>query len=185
MIIGHVNLAHSFNGIGEHFIGLVESLHRRGIRQHVIVRNDALASRVRLYDSVTVGPPTSSPVVAYCLMPRVDVVHAHEYHGARCALLLKLTRGLPYVLTHREFDISQGNPLHQSMYRRAARVICTSRGAAETFAASWPETQIEAVSDIARSSSDDIELLAKRIAASHVRIYNDVVDVRSVPAMLL
>jgi len=44
--IGHINLATSFNGTGEHFVSLVEALEQVGVKQHVLVRNTALARRV-------------------------------------------------------------------------------------------------------------------------------------------
>ncbi|NNC78119.1 MAG: hypothetical protein HKN77_09170, partial [Woeseiaceae bacterium] len=99
MLIGHINLATSMNGTGEHFIKLVEALDRQGARQHLLVANHALAKRVSLCSNVTVGPVVKTPVMAYCLMPDVPVVHAHDSSGGQAGLLLTLTRSIPYVIT--------------------------------------------------------------------------------------
>jgi hypothetical protein len=122
MQIGHINLAKSFNGAGEHFVNLVEALQALDVRQHVLVRNIALARRLDLVEGVTVGPAVRSAVMAYCLMPPVDVAHVHNPSDGPSGLLLTLTRAIPFVLTHR--DASQlRNPLSQAIYRRASGVV--------------------------------------------------------------
>ena len=122
MHIGHINLAKSFNGAGEHFVNLVEALQSRGVREYVLVRNVALAKRLDLLEDVTVGPTVGSAVMAYCLMPRVDVGQIHDPSEGQSGLLLTLTRSIPFVLTHR--DESPGrNPLASAVYRRASGII--------------------------------------------------------------
>jgi len=122
MHIGHINLAKSLNGAGEHFVNLVEALQSHGVRQYVLVRNVAVAKRLDLLDDVTVGPTVRSAVMAYALMPRLDVVHIHDPSEGQSGLLLTLTRSIPFVLTHR--DESPGrNPLTQAVYRRASGII--------------------------------------------------------------
>ncbi len=125
MHVGHINLAKSVNGAGEHFIELVEALQKRGIKQHVLVRNVALAKRLDEIDDVTVGPTVRSAVMAYCLMPALDVVHIHDPSEGQSGLLLSLTRSIPFVLTHR--GQSRGNnPLTQAVYRRASGIVYES-----------------------------------------------------------
>lgn len=125
MHIGHINLAKSFNGAGEHFVSLVEALREQGLRQYVLVRNIALAKRLDLVDNVTAGPAVRSAVMAYCLMPHVDVVHIHDPSDGQAGLLLTLTRSIPFVLTHRD-DAPGRNPLTQAVYRRASGIIYQS-----------------------------------------------------------
>ncbi|MDH3304376.1 MAG: glycosyltransferase family 4 protein [Gammaproteobacteria bacterium] len=122
MHIGHINLAKSFNGAGEHFVRLVESLQAMGVRQYVLVRNVALAKRLDLVGNVTAGPVVRSAVMAYCLMPHVDVVHIHDPSDGQAGLLLTLTRSIPFVLTHRD-DAPGRNPLTQAVYKRASGII--------------------------------------------------------------
>ena len=125
MHIGHINLAKSFNGAGEHFVSLVEALREQGVQQYVLVRNIALAKRLDLVDKVTAGPAVRSAVMAYCLMPHVDVVHIHDPSDGQAGLLLTLTRSIPFVLTHR--DAAPGrNPLTQAVYKRASGIIYQS-----------------------------------------------------------
>ncbi len=125
MHVGHINLAKSFNGAGDHFIELIEALQEHGIRQHVLVRNVALAKRLDLIDGVTVGPTVRSAVMAYCLMPALDVVHIHNPSEGQSGLLLSLTRSIPFVLTQRG-QSPGNNPLAQAVYRRASGVIYES-----------------------------------------------------------
>lgn len=122
MQIGHINLAKSFNGAGEHFVNLVEALQALDVRQHVLVRNVALAKRLDLVEGVTVGPTVRSAVMAYCLMPPVDVVHVHDLSEGQSGLLLTLTRSIPFVLTHRHASPVR-NPLAQAIYRRASGIV--------------------------------------------------------------
>lgn len=124
MYIGHINLAPAFDSATARFILLVEALRDAGMEQHVLVRDASLATRLAAVDRVTVGPVVHSPVVACCLLPRVDVAHAHDPAGGRAGLLLALTRSIPYVLTHRGSVATSVSPLLQSVYRRAFRVLC-------------------------------------------------------------
>ncbi len=123
MFVGHINLAESFNGAGEHFVGLIEALQKQGIEQFVLVRNIALAKRLDIIENVTVGPVVRSAVSAYCLMPRVDVLHIHDKSSRAAGLLSTLTQSVPFVLTN---EVSLGkdrNPISQAAYKRAAAFI--------------------------------------------------------------
>lgn len=123
--IGHINLAKSCNGAGEFFVNLVEALQQGRVRQHVLVRSVALAKRLDLMDNVTVGPVVRSAVMAYCLMPHVDVVHIHDPSEGQSGLLLTLTRSIPFVLTHHG-ELPGRNPLTQAVYKRASGIIYQS-----------------------------------------------------------
>ncbi len=125
MYIGHINLAKSFNGAGEHFVSLVEALQAQGARQYILVRNISLAKRLDLVGNVTAGPAVRSAVMAYCLMPPVDVVHIHDPSEGQAGLLLTLTRSIPFVLTHRD-DEPGRNPITQAVYRRSSGIIYQS-----------------------------------------------------------
>lgn len=127
MYIGHINLAESFNGAGEHFVGLIESLRRHSFEQYVLVRNVDLAKRLDLIDGVTVGPAIRSAITAYCLMPAVDVVHIHDTKSAPAGLLLTLTRGVPFVMTRHCEPGSAMNPLASVVQNRAAGFIDEDR----------------------------------------------------------
>jgi hypothetical protein len=183
--IGHINLAKSFNGTGEHFIALVEALDRKGIRQHIIVQNQALASRLAVCEGVSLGPVIGSPVVAYCLTPPVDVVHTHDERSGQAGLLLALTRCVPYVLTRRLRRHAVARPLLRSVYGRASAVICTTNAGARAMVKNNPTLQVDVINDIARSDNPDVDMLANRIAAEHLRIYHRAVASLQVPALLL
>lgn len=185
MEIGHINLARSFNGTGEHFIALIEALDRQGVRQHVIVRNKSLARRVAIYDNVTLGPITGSPVMAYCLMPNVEVVHVHNDKSAQSGLLLTLTRSIPYVLTRRSTNNLSGNPISRSIDDRAASLICSTHEAAkETNTGTLPK-QVDVIPDITRVAGLDFEMIGNRAAAEHLRVYRRAADTWRIPALML
>ena len=122
MYIGHINLAKSFNGWGEHFVSLIEALDECGVDQYVVVRSTALAKRLDLLDHVKVGPTVRSAVMAYCLMPCVDVAHVHDPADGQAGLLLTLTRSIPFVLTCRGQSPGK-NPLAQAIFRRASGIV--------------------------------------------------------------
>jgi len=185
MQIGHINLAKTFNGIGEHFIALVEALDRQGIRQHILVGNTALARRLAVYRGVSIGPVTGSPVLACCLMPQVDVVHAHNEKSAQAGLLLKLTRSVPFILTRRRNVNPAGRPLLQSIYARAATVICTTNAGARNISNQDSTARVDVVNDIARATTADIEMMANKVAAEHIQIYHRAIEKVHIPALLL
>ena len=122
MHIGHINLAKSFNGAGDNFVRLIEALQEYTASQYVLVRNVSLAKRLDLVEGVTVGPTVRSAVMAYVLMPHVDVVHIHNPADGQAGLLLTLTRSIPFVMT--QSDQPAGlNPLLQAVNKRAAGFI--------------------------------------------------------------
>ena len=163
MNIGHINLARSFDAAGEHAVCLIEALHEEGVVQHVIVRNADLAKRIDIVDDVVVGPVVRSAISAYCLMPRVDLVHIHDVAASRAGLLIALTRGTPFVLTHRNPSSLSKDPLTQVIYRRAAGIICLDDGDVALLHHYDPSLHIHIVPDIGRAGS----------ASRHLSVYQN------------
>jgi len=124
MRVGHICLEKSVDGTGAHFVSLIEALMREGLQQHVLVRNQTLAKRYDAIEGIDVGPIVRSAVTACCLMPHLDLVHAHDRAAGQAGLLLTLTRSIPYVLTHRESLAINKDPITQAVYKRAAGIIC-------------------------------------------------------------
>ena len=153
MQIGHINLAKSFNGAGEHFLSLVESLQHEGVDQHVLVRNVTLARRLDAIEKVVLGPVVTSPISAYCLMPRLDLVHTHDSNAAQAGLLLTLTRSIPFVLTHRGSVPTNFNPLMQAVYRRAASIICNDESDRALLYYFDPLLRVHVIPDLERFGS--------------------------------
>lgn len=185
MHIGHINLEKSMNGTGEHFVMLIESLDRQGVQQHVIVRNQALARRLAMYENVTVGPVVNTAVTAYCLMPQVSVAHVHDDAGGHAGLLLTLTRSIPFVITRRSIRAPGKNPIVRSVYRRAVSVICPNNAAAAALARQDLAVPVDVIADISyeRPATDDTA--ANLAAAEHLKVYRRAVDSWRVPALLL
>ena len=88
MEVGHINLEASMNGPFDHFVELVEGLSKLGVKQHVIVRDPAIARRLEQCDGVTLGQTVNAAVTAYCLMPQLPLVHVHDEASAHAGLLL-------------------------------------------------------------------------------------------------
>lgn len=184
MLIGHINLALSMNGTGEHFIKLVEALDRLGARQHLLVANHALARRVNVYGNVTVGPVVKTPVMAYCLMPDVPVVHAHNASGAQAGLLLTLTRSIPYVVTRRSSRPVGKNPIARSAIQRSSGVICPSRAAAALIEQDDFDCPIDLIDDISHET-DDTDSIADQVANAHMHVYRRAAESRRTSALLV
>ena len=184
MYVGHINLDKSMNGIGEHFVKLIEGLDRQGVKQHVLVANASLARRISIYENVLVGPVVRSPVMAYCLMPDVAVAHAHDRKSNQACLVLRLTRSIPYVVTRREAGSPTRNPIVKSMIERASGIICPSKSTAEAILDAGLDVPVDVISDISHEQAHDPNA-ENRIAAEYHRIYRRVVDTRRIPALLL
>ncbi|HNP64372.1 MAG TPA: hypothetical protein PKH39_10605 [Woeseiaceae bacterium] len=73
--------------------------------------------------NVTVGPVARSAVTAYCLMPRVDVLHVHDRTSRAAGLLATLTQSASFVLTNEVSIDADRNPISQAACRRAAGFI--------------------------------------------------------------
>lgn len=182
MYVGHINLVRSMNGMGEHFVKLIEGLDRQGLQQHVLVSNAALARRVAVYENVLVGPVVRTAVMAYCLMPDVDVAHVHDQKANQAGLVLRLTRSMPYVVTRRS-PFADGNTISRSMLSRAAGIICADERVAGTIRDAGLDVPVDVIEDISYEKDD--ETTENSIAAQHHRIYRRAVDTRRIPAMLL
>ncbi|MDX1515761.1 MAG: glycosyltransferase [Woeseiaceae bacterium] len=184
MLVGHINLAASMNGIGEHFIRLVEALDRQNIEQHVLVANQSLAKRICVYERVIVGPVVKTPVLAYCLMPDVRVVHAHDSSGGQAGLLMTLTRSTPYILSRRSTQPIGRNPIVRAMIRRAAGIVCPTEAAAKIVMREDFGNPVEIIEDLAHETVEG-DVTDNHAAAEHLRIYRRAVDSRRIPALLL
>ena len=137
MKIGHVFLGATDEAATNAFVSLVEDLDRLAVSQHVLVNDIAVARRLDSRPYVTVGPIVKSPVMAYCLMPAVDLVHAHDHRGGQACLLLTLTRSIPYVLS--KTASRNRDPLQRSITSRARRLIAADELAAERLVESYRE----------------------------------------------
>lgn len=163
MQVGHINLAPVFGSAETSFVLLVEALRDAGVEQYVLVRNASLARRLGAIHGVTVGPVVHSPIMAYCLLPRVDVAHAHDLASGHAGLLLTLTRSIPYVLTHRGTVTINGKSLPQAIYKRALRVLCQDDSELAVLRHWLPAVAAEVVPDVERNA----------LATQHLRVYQN------------
>jgi hypothetical protein len=183
--IGHINLAASMNGTGEHFVKLVEGLSNLGVRQHVIVRNRSLARRLEICSGVTVGQTVNAAVTAYCLMPQIALVHAHDEASGHAGLLLTLTRSIPYVATRQTEHPLGDNPIIRSVYGRAVSIICPTGQAAAAVSGQGLGVPVDVIPAICCKEVDNPERMVRKTAAAHLRVYRRAADSRRIPALLL
>jgi hypothetical protein len=111
----------------QQFREIIESLDRLAIEQHVLVASADLAKSLGGLPYVTVGPVVSTAVMAYCLVPEVDVAHIHDGKSGQVGLLLTLTRSTPYVLNTIEAAQPTRNPLLASIRNRARLSVDTNQ----------------------------------------------------------
>lgn len=123
MKVGQIYLESSSDDGAARFCAIIEALDRLAIEQHVLVADASLARRLHALPYVTVGPPVRTPVMAYCLMPDVSVVHVHDDRSGQTGLLLTLTRSVPFILSSYEKHTDTRNPLKRSVFRRAHRIL--------------------------------------------------------------
>ena len=185
MEIGHINLAASMNGTGEHFVKLGEGLSNLGVKQHVIVRNKSLARRLEICSGVTVGQTVNTAVTAYCLMPQIPLVHAHDEASGHAGLLLTLTRSIPYVATRQTEHPLGDNPIIRSVYGRAVGIICPTTQAAAAVSGQGLGVPVDVIPAICCKDVDNPERMVRKTAAAHLRVYRRAADSRGIPALLL
>lgn len=121
--VGHIRLNGLIDPSAERLIRLVERLDDAGVRQHVVCGSEDLARRVGLYAATDAGPVTTSAVLAYCLMPHVDVVHVHDEQAERAGLLLALTRGIPFVMTDGRRDRHPASAIRRAVLSRCMACV--------------------------------------------------------------
>ncbi len=178
MRIGHIYLQGRDNGVSEYFVRLIEGLAAHGVQQHVVADRHEISARVKIAPGVSVGPCTSSAIVAMALMPQVSLVHAHDDDAGRAGLLLKLTRSMRFVITRRSTEPLTGSPVLRAMYERAEFCIARSDEAARSLSDAGIKTRTEVLKDL------DAET-AELGAAEHIRVYRRALDRSTVPMMLL
>lgn len=189
MRIGHIDLSTHIAVAGEQLVVLVEALSSHGVTQHVLVRNPFLAKRLSVCAGVSVGPIARFPVSACLLLPPVDLIHAHDKRALSAALLLKMTRSVPYILTHRQFGAAGVSPLRRLQFRRSAGIVCPSEDIANGMPDYTSGQPVDTIADACNSDNEiDAEngrICAAKMAAEYMRIYRRTLDSRSIPTMLI
>ncbi len=189
MRIGHIDLSVHISTAQEQLVVLVEALTAHGVEQHVLVRNPFLAKRLAVCTEVSVGPIVRSPVTAFCVMPDVDIVHAHDRKAISSGLLLRLTRSIPFVLTHRQCSTPGNNPITRFKYGRAAGIVCPSADISKAMSEYVDNKPVDTIGNACNADnvidSTDGHLSAARMAAEYLRVYRRTLDDRSVPVILL
>ena len=117
-------------------------------------------------------------------MPDVDVVHIHDTKSYQAGLVLRLTRSIPYVLTHRAAAAPTRSPIARSVIARSAGVICPTDVAANALINAGFTVPVDVVADMTFAANAD-DMNENHIAAEHHRIYRRAVDTRRIPALLL
>lgn len=186
MEIGHISIENPTNEFREHFVSLVEALSRHGAHQHVLVSDALSVQRLAGCHNVSTGPIVKTPIGAYCLMPNVDLVHAHGIKSGQSALLLMLNRSTPFVLSDQGDSCTSNNPVNRSVYRRASSLLCGTDEAAKRLLNLFPSAIVDILPVIKLEEAIDVaEKNKNRAASAHLKFYDRAVGASRVPAMLL
>lgn len=123
MKVGHIYLEGTRDEDARRGAGLVEALDRLTISQHVLAADADLLRSLQALPFVSCGPSVTSPIMACCLMPDVDIVHIHDDKAAQAGLLLTLTRSMPFVMDSPQRGAGYPGPLKRSILNRARYLI--------------------------------------------------------------
>ena len=189
MLIGHIDLSTHIAVAGEQLVVLVEALCTHGVEQHVLVKNPFLAKRLSVCPGVSVGPIVRSPVAACYLMPAVDLIHAHDNKAVNAAMLLNMTRSLPYILTHRQFGTAGNSPLRRLALHRSKGIVCPSEDIVNAMPDHASEQPVDMIADACNADNevdaDNGRISVAKMAAEYMLVYRRTLDGRSIPAMLI
>lgn len=133
-VIAHVLVEAPSNRIVEHCVALVTALSELGFAQRVLTGSATLNRRLALCLNVEAGPPVHSAIGACCSVGDVQVVHAYDITAAQAALILRLTRSIPYLL-ELDDDVEWPSSVACMVVRRAFGVNCQSRDQAAAISA--------------------------------------------------
>lgn len=180
MKIGHICLTKDYGGSAQQLLMLAKALSHHDIEQCAVVRNRTLANRLSEHADISIGPLVNSPIMAYGLMPSIDLAHLHDHRSFQSGLLLAFTRSIPYVLTQRSLAPQPPHALTRSIYRRAERVACVSEAVAKSMIDFCPDTPIDSIYDACwtyrsrmPSRRDEVRNRGNEFVVGHVGELND------------
>ena len=187
MFIGHVCLSKDFGLTAKQLLLLVDAIGHQGIQQSVVVRCPSLAHRLANCTNVTVAGLADSPVIAYSMVPPVDLAHMHDPDGVHAGLLLALTRSTPYIITCRSSAALEESVIVRAAYRRAACIVCTTPTTADVLQAFCPGSSIDIIRDAGdpQRQNRDANEGARQMAAAYRALYCRSLKDRTLPAMLI
>lgn len=126
MHIKHVNFAKGFRGGERQTLNLIEGLAAEGISQTLVCH--PLSELRKRAEELGVGVRlTRQPIFGHIQPSRADIVHVHEARGAYWAAIEHLLRGTSYLITRRIPNPVSGNPVNQTVYKRATELVGVSR----------------------------------------------------------
>ncbi len=125
-VIAHVLAGVPSTGAVEHCVALVTALSNLGFAQQVLTSSATLNRRLALCPNVDSGPPIHSAIGVCCSIGDVHVIHAYDIVAGQAALMLRLTRSIPFLF---EFDANVEWPssLARMVVRRAFGVNCQTQ----------------------------------------------------------
>lgn len=123
MKIGQVFLDTAGHSVERRYLKIIENLDKLAIEQYAVVSSPRIARTLQAFPFVSVSPIVKSAIMAYCLMPDVNVVHVHGRKGGQAGLLLALTRSIPFVIDQIDNWQETNNPITRSIVHRAFALI--------------------------------------------------------------
>ena len=129
--IAHVNLSRGYSSVERQTEILITALSQSGVPQILVCRDDSpmikrLHGLTKLKIQRVFGVVDPKYLGHFKLGRKVQVVHAHDDHGARWALFHYVFFGVPYVVTIRPHSTLDGSLGTRLMLRWASDVVCVT-----------------------------------------------------------
>ena len=174
MRIGHLLLENQSES-ARRVATLVRALSRLGVEQHVLTGDQALLLSLNqslgASERIKLGPRVRTPVMACCLMPDVDLAHVHDLKSGQAALLLALTRSIPYVISQSAAPPVTANAITRSIYNRSRCVVCRSEAERTRLRSVSPHALIELLAESGDGIDGDSDAEGERTGLRYLRLY--------------
>jgi len=125
--ITHLNFAKGFRGGERQTLLLIESLAKKGYRQTLVTRKNAMlsqkASKIKNLTIISIAKPY------FLSIPKIkksDIIHAHETKAAHFAYFAHLMYKIPYIVTRRIDQTIRASFLNKKVYLHSKKTVALS-----------------------------------------------------------
>lgn len=127
MMITHLNFAKGFRGGERQTQLLIMELSKRGYRQRVLVRHNALLiKRLEGIENLEIIPISKPYIGHLSKLKGSSILHAHETKAAQFAFFAHLFYAIPYIITRRVINPISNNFFNRQIYKQSFRTVALS-----------------------------------------------------------
>lgn len=125
--LAHINLANGYRGGERQTELLIRGLAAEGWQQKLIARcGEPLAMRCAGIRGLEVVAVAANIIAASHALGRTDLVHVHEGRSLQAAVVNRLLRKIPYLITRRVQKGPTHSVLNRFSYRKASAIVTLS-----------------------------------------------------------